>query len=98
MRGHRFLTALIAALLVAGCGDDMPARPPTDSPPTTSQPPPPSMSPTRSALCASGQICTVAGTATPGDGDDALPARETRLYLPMDTTVGPDRRLYVVDW
>lgn len=49
-------------------------------------------------LCGPGQICTVAGTGIAGDGLDALPARNTRLYLPQDTTVGPDGRLYVVDW
>jgi hypothetical protein len=49
-------------------------------------------------LCASGQICTIAGTGIAGDGADALPALKTNLYLPQDTTVGPDGRLYVVDW
>ncbi len=63
--------------------------------PSPSNPPP---DPTTGALCASGQICTLAGTGVPGDGADGLPARETRLYLPQDTTVGPDGRIYVVDW
>jgi DNA-binding beta-propeller fold protein YncE len=49
-------------------------------------------------LCASGQICTVAGTGIAGDGADGLAALATRLYLPQDMTVGPDGRLYVVDW
>jgi DNA-binding beta-propeller fold protein YncE len=53
---------------------------------------------TSSALCASGHICTLAGTGIAGDGQDGLPARDTRLYLPQDTTFGPDGRLYVVDW
>jgi DNA-binding beta-propeller fold protein YncE len=53
---------------------------------------------TSGPLCASGQICTVAGTGIAGDGADALPALATRLYLPQDMTVGPDGRLYVVDW
>ena len=44
------------------------------------------------------EICTVAGTGIAGDGADGLPALETRLYLPQDTTFGPDGRLYVVDW
>jgi hypothetical protein len=48
--------------------------------------------------CASGQICTIAGTGIAGDGADALAALDTRLYLPQDMTVGPDGRLYVVDW
>ena len=56
--------------------------------PSTSNPPP---DPDDGALCASGQICTLAGTGVPGDGADGLPARETRLYLPQDTTVGPGR-------
>jgi DNA-binding beta-propeller fold protein YncE len=51
-----------------------------------------------SSLCASGQICTIAGTGIAGDGDDGLAASATRLYLPQDMTVGPDGRLYVVDW
>jgi sugar lactone lactonase YvrE len=49
-------------------------------------------------LCGSGQICTIAGTGIAGDGADGLAALETRLYLPQDSTVGPDGRLYVVDW
>jgi hypothetical protein len=47
---------------------------------------------------AAGLICTVAGTGIAGDGADDLAALETRLYLPQDVTVGPDGRLYVVDW
>jgi hypothetical protein len=47
---------------------------------------------------ASGSICTVAGNGTAGDGADDLPARETKLYLPQDMTVGPDGRLFIVDW
>src|SRR5580765_2569683 len=95
MRGQDIVAALIIAPLFAACGDDFPARTSSDSPSGT---PPPSASPTKSALCASGQICTVAGTGIAGDGADGLPALETRLYLPQDTTVGPDARLYVVDW
>jgi hypothetical protein len=49
-------------------------------------------------LCGSGQICTLAGTGIAGDGADGLAALQTRLYLPQDMTVGPDGRLYVVDW
>jgi hypothetical protein len=45
-----------------------------------------------------GLICTVAGTGIAGDGADDLPALETRLYLPQDVSVGPDGRLYIVDW
>jgi hypothetical protein len=90
------VTVSVLGPLLASCGDDLPARSSADSPSTT--PSSHSASPTKTALCASGQICTVAGTGIPGDGADGLPARETRLYLPQDATVGPDGRLYVVDW
>jgi sugar lactone lactonase YvrE len=96
MRRHRVFTLLIVPIvapLFAACGDDLPAAGPAASA-TPSSP----SAPTAGALCASGQICTVAGTGIPGDGADDLPARETRLYLPQDMTVGPDGRLYVVDW
>ena len=46
----------------------------------------------------SGAICTVAGTGIAGDGADGQAALATRLYLPQDMTVGPDGRLFVVDW
>jgi hypothetical protein len=50
--------------------------------------------------CAAGPgvICTVAGTGIAGDGADDLDALQTRIYLPQDVTVGPDGRLYIVDW
>ena len=45
-----------------------------------------------------GQICTIAGN---GDnaylGDDG-PATEASMSLPMDTRVGPDGTLYILDW
>jgi len=47
---------------------------------------------------APGLICTVAGTGIAGDGADDLAALATRLYLPQDVTIGPDGRLYIVDW
>ncbi len=78
---------LLATVAGAGCGDDSgPLGPDATTPVTTG------------ALCAGGQICTLAGTGIAGDGQDGLPARETRLYLPQDVTFGPDGRLYVVDW
>jgi len=86
MRRWPLFTGILVAALAAGCGDD-------DAPYAGS-----SVTPTTGPLCASGQICTVAGTGIAGDGADGLPARETRLYLPQDTTVGPDGLLYVVDW
>lgn len=48
--------------------------------------------------CAPGTICTVAGTGEPGVGDDGLPAHQTPLYLPVDVEIGPDGRVYVVDF
>src|SRR5262245_25071510 len=90
--GRRLAAPLLAAAtcLSAACGDDLPARPPEQDPkmPVTMTGP----------LCAAGQICTIAGTGIAGDGADDLPALQTRLYLPQDTTFGPDGRLYVVDW
>jgi DNA-binding beta-propeller fold protein YncE len=85
---------LVLAAAFAGCGDDMAARPPSTRPDPNLDP----NKPTTGALCAAGQICTLAGTGIAGDGQDGLPARQTRLYLPQDTTVGPDGRLFVVDW
>ena len=46
----------------------------------------------------SGHICSIAGTGIAGDGADELPALETRLYQPQDVTVGPDGRVFIVDW
>ena len=70
------------------------SRPANNPPPLRIRPPT-----RRRARCARpGNICMLAGTGVPGDGQDGLPARETRLYLPQDTTVGPDGRPYVVDW
>jgi DNA-binding beta-propeller fold protein YncE len=45
-----------------------------------------------------GRICTVAGTGVAGLRGDEGPAAQAELYLPMDATVGPDDRLYIVDW
>jgi NHL repeat len=76
---------LAACTTVIGCGGD-----------ASVTPDPPMVGCTR----VSGNICTVAGTGTPGDGADGLSAVQTRLYLPQDTTVAPepDGRLFVVDW
>ena len=46
----------------------------------------------------SGSICTVAGTGTAGYGHEGEVAVDSPLYLPQDVTVGPDGRLYIVDW
>lgn len=54
--------------------------------------------------CPAPLIARVAGVVTEDgsglagyDGDDKLPT-DTALYLPQDTTVGPDGLLYIVDW
>lgn len=46
----------------------------------------------------SGQICTFVGTGKPGLGGENLSGPETSLYLPTDLTVGPDGRVYLLDW
>lgn len=43
-------------------------------------------------------IFTIAGTGVAGLNDDGLPPLESHLYLPQDATVGPDGRLYIIDW
>ena len=46
--------------------------------------------------CGSGKICTVAGTGVAGDGEDGQKGLDTRLYLPQDTTFGPDGKLGIL--
>ena len=46
----------------------------------------------------SGEIDTIAGTGINGTSDENVPARDANLALPLDVTVGPDGRPYVVDW
>jgi DNA-binding beta-propeller fold protein YncE len=45
-----------------------------------------------------GNICTAVGDGRRALGDDGVAAEEVSLYLPQDMTVGPDGRLYVIDW
>src|SRR5690606_34390252 len=45
-----------------------------------------------------GTLCTVAGTGDRGLFGDGADARAAELYMPMDVTVGPDGRLFIVDW
>lgn len=52
----------------------------------------------RTCTPAPGTICTVAGSNRAGVSGDLGPAWAARLYLPMDTAIGPDGNLYVVDW
>jgi sugar lactone lactonase YvrE len=47
---------------------------------------------------APGEICTLVGTGISGLTADGLPTEETELYLPMNMTVGPDGRVYYLDW
>jgi hypothetical protein len=54
--------------------------------------------PVPACVAGPGVICTVAGTGIAGDGADDQDALQTRIYLPQDVTVGPDGRLYIVDW
>lgn len=48
--------------------------------------------------CPSPIITTIAGTGVAGLNDDGQPPTETQLYLPQDTTWGPDSKLYILDW
>ena len=45
-----------------------------------------------------GEICTVMGDGTAGLGEDGVTPLLVSLYLPQDMTVGPDGKLYVLDW
>jgi DNA-binding beta-propeller fold protein YncE len=49
--------------------------------------------------CASGAVCTWAGTGDPALGLDGLDRRATALYWPMDLDFSPiDGRAYLLDW
>jgi sugar lactone lactonase YvrE len=80
-----------ATLLGWGCGG---AEPPMEMM-QTMQPPMPVVD---NCPHTPGTICTVAGTGVAGDGKDELPPLETRLYSPVDMTIGPDGTLVIVDW
>jgi len=45
-----------------------------------------------------GTLCTVVGTGEAGFSGDGADARTAELYQPMDVTVGPDGRVFIVDW
>lgn len=53
---------------------------------------------TRGCEPAPGTICTVAGTGRAGVAGDEGLAWRAKLYLPMDSALGPDGNLYIVDW
>jgi adhesin/invasin len=46
----------------------------------------------------SGEICTLAGTGIAGLTPDGQPANKTELFSPMDTELGPDGLVYLLDW
>jgi sugar lactone lactonase YvrE len=48
--------------------------------------------------CPAPIITTVAGTGIAGLNDDGQSPLSTELYLPQDTTWGPDGLLYILDW
>lgn len=54
--------------------------------------------PSRPCVPSAGTICTVVGTELAGIDGDLGPAWASQLYLPMDAELGPDGRLFVVDW
>jgi DNA-binding beta-propeller fold protein YncE len=45
-----------------------------------------------------GTLCPFAGTGYPGVGSEDEPRLDSPLYLPQDVAVGPDGRVWVVDW
>ena len=45
-----------------------------------------------------GVICTVMGDGTAGLGEDGVEPLAVSLYLPQDLTIGPDGKVYVMDW
>lgn len=45
-----------------------------------------------------GTICAVVGLGSAGYSGDGADARAAELYQPMDVTVGPGGRVFVVDW
>ncbi|MDX2170233.1 MAG: hypothetical protein SF182_24390 [Deltaproteobacteria bacterium] len=48
--------------------------------------------------CPAPIINTIAGTGVAGLNDDGQSPLATQLYLPQDTTLGPDGLLYILDW
>lgn len=45
-----------------------------------------------------GTICTIIGNGEAGVGADGVPGTSSRTYLPQDMTLGPNGRLYFLDW
>lgn len=46
----------------------------------------------------SGVICSIAGTGVAGDGADGQKPLDTRLYYPIDVSIGPAGEPFVLDW
>ncbi|MBL9100480.1 MAG: hypothetical protein JNL82_05970 [Myxococcales bacterium] len=84
---NRLHRTLLVVLPVLACDPGGPGEPdPYELPPIVPCDPAP------------GRICTLAGTGEAGLGGEGLDPRQTDLYLPQDTTIGPDERVYVIDW
>ncbi len=45
-----------------------------------------------------GTICTIIGNGEAGVGVDGIAGTASRTYLPQDMTLGPNGRLYFLDW
>ncbi len=57
--------------------------------------------PQAAAACTprAGTICTVVGNGEAGVGSENVAGTQTRTFLPLDVTIGPDnRRAYFLDW
>jgi DNA-binding beta-propeller fold protein YncE len=48
--------------------------------------------------CGPGLSCRIAGSGEAGIAGEGERAADAMLYLPIDVTVGPDDRVYVMDW
>ncbi|MBM3948154.1 MAG: hypothetical protein FJ312_02725 [SAR202 cluster bacterium] len=48
--------------------------------------------------CDPGTVCTVAGTGKVGRAAEDIPAIESDLYLPIDVSISPEGKLYLLDW
>lgn len=102
MRARSTLSILTVAALAVSCTSDPCAEILTedqalastcglanDAPPT-----PPNTACTPRA----GTICTIIGNGEAGVGVDGIAGTASRTYLPQDMTLGPDGRLYFLDW
>lgn len=58
----------------------------------------PSDDPAPEECFGAGNVCTLVGDGRAALGVDGVAPHEVSLYLPQDATMGPDGRLYVLDW